>query len=97
MSKSYRPSNGSEGDIFDHYWCEGCARDAEFRSGPDVDPALGCQILSNSLAYDIRDPEFPKAWIENDDGSNPRCTAFTTEPSKPMRCENTPDLFEVSV
>lgn len=62
MSKPYRPSNGTEGEIFDHYWCQNCARDAEWRKDTDQDPAMACQILADALAFDIRDPEFPKLW-----------------------------------
>ena len=93
MSKPYRPVNGTEGMWFDDLWCDWCARDQEFRSCPDVDPALGCKILADTFVYDIRDPFYPKEWIEDDDGANPRCTAFTTDPTRPIRCAKTADLF----
>ena len=93
MSKPYRPSNGTEGDIFYHWWCSACARDHAFRDNPDSGD--GCPIVAATFVFNIDEPEYPKEWIQNDDGSNPRCTAFTTEPSKPMRCENTADLFQV--
>lgn len=95
MPTPYRPSNGSEGEGFHETFCDHCARDAAYRDGgPDADPALGCQILANALCYSITDPEFPKEWITDDQGS--RCTAFTTDPTMPERCPNTPDLFALS-
>jgi hypothetical protein len=94
MSKPYRPSNGTEGDDFDHWWCSGCARDQAFRDNPDSGD--GCSIVASTMIFNIDEPEYPKEWIQNDDGSNPRCTAFTTEPSKPVRCDKTIDLFSVS-
>lgn len=92
--KPYRPSNGTAGCAFDDDWCDHCARDAEFRKDWDnADPAIGCQILADTLVYDVTDPKYPKEWIYGADGQ-PRCTAFTTDPSKPVRCDQTPDLFE---
>ena len=77
MSKPYRPCNGSEGMWFDDRWCDWCARDQEYRRTEDA--AVGCKILAGSFSYDIRDPLYPKEWIQDDDGMNPRCTAFTID------------------
>ena len=91
--KSYRPGSGTEGIAFDEVWCEHCARDAAYRNGgPDADPALGCQILAAALCFDIKDPSFPKEWVYGHD-ARPCCTAFTTDPNKPLRCDKTADLF----
>ena len=93
VGKAYRPGSGTEGCAFDDAWCSGCARDAEYREGgDDADPALGCKILADSFCYDINDPKYPKEWIYGRDG-RPRCTAFTTDPTKPLRCDRTADLF----
>jgi hypothetical protein len=92
MSTPYRPSSGTAGADFQDQWCGRCARDAAFRDGgPDVDPALGCQILADTFAYEITDPKYPKEWVTGPDG--PRCTAFTTDPKCPVRCDKTIDLF----
>jgi hypothetical protein len=89
----YRPSNGTAGAGFQEHWCDHCARDAAFRDGgPDVDPALGCQILAATFVYEITDPKYPKEWIYGPDGW-PKCTAFTTDPKCPVRCEKTIDMF----
>jgi hypothetical protein len=93
MSKPYRPSNGTEGDYFQNDWCEKCARDQAFRNNPDSGD--GCPIVAATLIFDIHESEYPKEWIEDDDGSNPRCTAFTTDATCPQRCDKTIDLFQV--
>lgn len=93
VGNSYRPGSGTEGASFDDAWCDHCARDAEFRATDcEGDPALGCQILADALCFDIKDPNFPKEWVYSRDG-RPCCTAFTTDPTKPIRCDKTPDLF----
>lgn len=93
-SKPYRPSNGTEGADFQDQFCAHCERDRAFReTNYEGDPALGCQIVAKTFYLDIGDEGYPKEWIEDERG--PRCTAFTTDPSKPERCENTLDLFPV--
>src|SRR5579859_6411517 len=88
--KPYRPGSGTEGMSFDEHWCDHCARDAAWREDPDHND--GCDILSKTFALDITDPDYPKEWIYGKDG-RPCCTAFTTDPSKPVRCDKTLDLF----
>jgi hypothetical protein len=92
VGKPYRPGSGTEGMAFDERWCNHCTRDEEYRNDPDnVDPAKGCQILSNTFILEINDPEYPKEWIYGKDG-RPCCTAFTTDPAKPVRCDKTIDM-----
>ena len=92
--KPYRPGSGTEGMAWDDAWCDHCARDAEYRAGGDnADPALGCKILADAFAYDIGDPNYPKEWVYGRDG-RPCCTAYTTDPTKPVRCNKTADLFD---
>lgn len=93
MSERYRPSNGSEGEGFQAAFCDHCERDRAFReSYPHVDGADGCPILAAALALDINHPSYPKEWTFDRDGHS-TCTAFTTDPSKPLRCDKTMDLF----
>jgi len=61
------------GMAFQAEFCDRCIRDG-YRITED--PADGCAILSASLFYELGDGRYPKEWIENDDGTNPRCTAF---------------------
>ncbi len=93
--KPYRPGSGTEGMSFDDHWCEHCTRDRPYRDDPDNhDPAIhGCQIIADVFAYETDNPKYPKEWVYGADGV-PKCTAFTTDPSKPVRCGKTADLFE---
>lgn len=72
----YRPSNGTEGDIFQAMWCAHCAK----RGGPDirggdVEEMDYCDILAWTMALEIDDPGYPEQWRQ-DGPSGPRCTAF---------------------
>lgn len=89
MPTKYRPSNGGEGIDFDDQWCSRCTRDAAFREDPDRND--GCPIYAATFALDVDHPDYPREWIEDEEG--PRCTAFTTDPTMPVRCDRTPDMF----
>lgn len=73
MTKPYCPSNGTEGEIFMEAFCYRCARDTFDQQTGEGDP---CQILGNALCFQPGDAEFPEQWVKDDDGNNPRCTAF---------------------
>ncbi|MHC4566634.1 MAG: hypothetical protein ACYTE3_12850 [Planctomycetota bacterium] len=85
MTKPYRPSNGTEGMIFEEEFCLQCKKD---RYHETQDPADGCNILMRALAYNIEDDDYPEEWVWNpdqafEDGAlviggefGPRCTAF---------------------
>lgn len=66
----YRPSNGTEGEMFMSDWCARCTKDK---------PPHGCQIIALTMALEVDHPDYPAEWVEDDDGSNPRCTAFEAE------------------
>lgn len=87
--RPYRPSNGTEGEIFMGAWCANCAHDSD-------DTEFGCMVQLRALAYSITDPEYPCEWQYNANG-NPQCTAFTRAGSDgegaTPRCDQTPDLF----
>jgi len=71
MSKPYRPSNGTEGDIFEYNFCDRCKKQTDQYGEPD------CRIAFNAFWHEKSHPEYPTEWIVDDDGlSNPRCTAF---------------------
>lgn len=74
MSKRYRPSNGAEGADFMARFCNKCKRDQKYRETSDG--ADACPIATNAMAYGYNDPNYPQEWIEDDDGRNPRCTAY---------------------
>ncbi len=72
-TESYRPSNGSEGDLFMAHWCERCVKDT---------PSKPCRILGRTLALGIDDKAYPREWITDRDG--PRCTAFSDHVQPPL-------------
>jgi len=64
--KPYRPSNGSEGEIFFSTYWAACTKSK--RSDP-------CEIEGAAMFYQIGDEDYPKQWIYGRDGQ-PKCTAF---------------------
>ena len=77
--KPYKPSNGTEGDLFIGVMCFGCARDTE----------EGCSIVLHMMAGEQR-----KEWVIGDDGQ-PTCTGYRDPKSRPStpRCRETSDMF----
>lgn len=61
--RPYRPSNGTEGTIFEDRFCCQCSKQ-------DV-----CEIMQYAWLHDIGDPEYPAEWIYGP-GGVPQCTAF---------------------
>ncbi len=80
----YRPSNGTEGQMFLDAFCRRCQRDDAER----------CEILNLTMIHSIDDPEFPNAWQYGRDGQ-PCCTQFAPvgEPIPAPRCTQTMELF----
>ena len=70
--KPYRPSNGTEGVMFQERFCDRCAKD-------DYDHETGggilCPIIGDTMCFDVTDSEYPKAWVINERGQ-PICTEF---------------------
>mgnify|MGYP003394492834 CR=1 FL=1 len=89
----YRPHSGTEGASFQNDWCSHCVRDAAFQADPDF--GQGCEIIASTFAFDITDPRYPKEWV-HDHAGRPCCTAFTTDPDRPLRCDKTIDMFETA-
>jgi len=72
--KPYRPSNGTEGDMFYDQFCLYCKHD-----NFDHDTCSGgCPILLRTMAHDIGEPEYPSEWKFDSEG-RPTCTAFEEE------------------
>lgn len=98
MSEPYRPSNGTEGCCFYAAWCEKCQRDKPMSEGKnfdDCDEGETCQIIADTLAYDVSDPKYPKEWTYDDKGI-PCCTKFLHVNAEPERerCKHTADMFD---
>jgi len=69
--KPYRPSNGTEGEMFMEDFCYQCAHDEEFqRTGNN-----GCEVLANAMIFNINGEKYPKEWIRDNKGY-PTCTKF---------------------
>lgn len=84
-SRPYRPSNGTEGEMFRAHFCEKCVKDT---------PSVPCGILSLTLWLQIDEKGYPKQWIEDEDG--PRCTAFADHHKprpKIIKDKRQPSLF----
>lgn len=72
-TKPYRPSNGDEGLWFTSQWCDRCVKDT--KSKP-------CRIIARTMALDIDHKDYPREWVEDDDG--PRCTVFSNHVKPPL-------------
>ena len=95
--QKYRPSNGTEGEIFIENWCSQCARDRAMREGANIDECDDdevCEIIARTFAHDVEDEQYPTEW-QFDEHGQPCCKAFipagsvTPEP----RCERTWEMF----
>jgi len=90
----YRPSSGTEGESFFTEWCCHCSKDKPHSEGKDFDacgPGEVCELIANSMAFDIDHEFYPKEWIYGADGRR-RCLAFEKK-GKPYRCPRTIDMF----
>jgi hypothetical protein len=69
--KLYRPSNGTEGEIFMAKFCEKCKHD-------NPDKQQYCKILNATLLYKTSEKEYPQEWIYEDDNNifSGKCTNF---------------------
>lgn len=89
----YRPSNGTEGDLFREDWCDRCKRDQAFQQSGGQEP--GCPIVADSMAFSVDDAKYPKEWRRRADATEwpgAECTAFEAI-GTPERCKHTPDMF----
>lgn len=62
----YQPSSGTEGMTFMSKFCFNCKHESD------------CQIMGDTMLYDVNDDNYPKEWIYDNDGC-PTCTAFEDE------------------
>lgn len=83
--KPYRPSNGGEGDWFYGRYCTRCWNENYTEETPD----RGCKLIAASMAFEIGSPDYPKSWVMEDDGTNPRCLRFRDR-DKPRPVKDVP-------
>ena len=62
---SYRPSNSTEGMMFEAAWCNNCKRE---------EISNGCEIHGRALAFTEDHSDYPKEWVRDRDG--PKCLTF---------------------
>lgn len=76
-TKPYRPSNGTEGEMFTSMFCDFCLRDAGFddeRTDEELGAYIflrklypnGCPILAATLGHDVDEPGYPAEWVYDD-------------------------------
>ena len=95
--EKYRPSNGTEGQLFLDAFCRRCQRDGAMRSGANVedcDDEERCDLIGLTMVHDVEDHEYPIEWQYGKDGQ-PCCTAFIEagQPIPEPRCTQTMELF----
>jgi hypothetical protein len=78
--RPYRPSNGTEGEIFMEQWCERCQHD-------DQEFEEYCPIVADTMAFDIGDKDYPKEWIYKPGTDIPICTNFKLETRPKVRID----------
>lgn len=71
MTKSYRPSNGTEGMIFMDRFCDRCQGDIN----------EDCEILLRTMAFYAAEEGYPEEWVYQE--GKPICTAFEPLAPKP--------------
>ena len=94
MSDKYRPSNGTEGEMFMSQFCYNCVK---YPINPNAKHQ--CKILCNMMVFNINEKEYPKQMIYDDSGK-PTCTAYINRKAynakrirKPKNNKNQPSLF----
>jgi hypothetical protein len=71
--KSYRPSNGTEGMIFEDKFCSQCIHEKWMHTQKSGDKQ--CDIYNDVQLFEFRNVGYPKEWIyDNED--KPTCTSF---------------------
>lgn len=71
VGEKYRPSNGSEGEMFAARWCEQCEADRAYRDGTGE----SCEIIARTMVFDTDEADYPREW-QYDATGQPCCTAF---------------------
>ena len=66
----YRPSNGTEGEIFESAFCDRCEHDKD----------RNCLIHTRALSYRLNEERYPTEWVIPEEADEwpgeAKCTAF---------------------
>lgn len=68
--KPFRPSNGTEGMIFEEHFCSQC-----IHQNPDPTKGKNCDTACAAFCFDLKDKDYPKEWIYDSEGW-PICTKW---------------------
>lgn len=79
----YRPSNGTEGEIFEENYCAKC-RFYDAQEG--VLTVCSKELQDRAMIFDIDSPKYPSEWTYTEQGK-PTCTAWQPQPTKEEREE----------
>ena len=66
--QKWRPSNGTEGEIFAWVWCDKCEKDKDD----------ACKIRTAVAAFVVEHEKYPSEWQYGKNGQ-PICTAFVED------------------
>ncbi len=72
--KPFRPSNGTEGDIFCDNYCFQCIHERWAHFMDEDNEEDKCEIYSRMMLFDIKDPEYPAELIYMN--KKPTCTNY---------------------
>lgn len=99
--KLYRPSNGTEGMIFEEHYCSQCIHD-----NPDPNHPKKCELIVRAMCFYETEPEYPLEWTYDALG-HPRCTNYVNwnwssdgdpnDPDNPKKLPDPPDPRQLSL
>lgn len=69
--QSFRPSNGTEGMIFEEHFCHCCIHEKWVHTQDDAD--MKCEIYSNMILFEIKEDGYPVELVFDSEGW-PVCT-----------------------
>lgn len=101
LHKIYRPSNGTEGMIFEEHFCSNCIHD-----NPDPNHPKKCELIIGAYCAYPTDPEYPIEW-KYDALGHPTCTKFVNwdwnkdgdpdDPDNPNKPPDPPDPNQLNL
>src|SRR5688572_4268249 len=99
--KSFRPSNGTEGMIFDEHFCSQC-----IHQSPDPTRGKSCEVFCAAFCLNENDPGYPNEWVYDSEGW-PICTKWVKwdwgndgdpdDPDNPNKPPDPPDPNQLNL
>lgn len=87
--KLYRPSNGTEGMIFEDMFCDRCTHE-------DSENRRFCDIHNRAILHGVDEPEYPQEWayISVDNIEQAVCTAFKDKDLEPEPSDEPERIYD---